>query len=423
LLFWLVALVMWRAHPWFGIGMGRYDARFIDELLAMAQGPYGDTLRNLTPKMVSLRAVHAHNDYVQFLAEWGAVGFGLFFLGALLVLAAAIRVVRRDLHRTTAIALMGVGLCAAYGSFLVQLAYDFPLNLPASELLFFLLAGAILVFEGESTCHVRRWGFSSRLVCVAVGLLCMAPCAWTLPRLSAKLSASHHLYHGQNNARAGLDDIADREYEIAAGLDPENGEISFHRAVNFANMDKISQALNQYAYSVETHQTSAYYYHLGITYIAQRNYSRARQYLEKLILINPQHRGANYALGLCFFYNPFGPDYSRAAEFFARELDEYPDGPDSLKAWLHLGESKLNLQDLYGARDAFRGAREFDDRNVQANERLGDIYAGDGPIGDPRVALEYYAAALVVANELGFQQKVAELVNKINAIQKRLPLK
>ena len=422
LLFWLVALLMWRLHPWFGIGMGRYDARFLDELLELAQGPQGDMLRNLTPKMVSLRAVYAHNDYVQFLAEWGAVGFGLFLLVILLVLAAAIRVVRRDLSRPSSIFLPSAALCAAYGSFLIQLAYDFPLHLPSSELLFFFLIGAILVFERESCCQTQQSKLSRRVICVLVGLVLLGPWVWSLRGISANLSASHHLFHGQNNALAGREQIADREYEIAARLDPENGEISFCRAVNFVRMGRIPKALDQYDLSLETHQTTEYYYQLGMAHLARRDYSRAMRHLDKLITINPRKKNANFALGLCHFHNPFGPDYNRAAELFAREVDQYPDDPKSLTAWLSLGESKWNLGDLSGARDAFLGARQLRDRNIQANERLGDIYASDSALANPRVALEYYAYAIVAAGELGMDQKVAELRNKIDALQPRLPV-
>ncbi|MFH1741217.1 MAG: O-antigen ligase family protein [bacterium] len=416
LLFWFVSLLMWRAHPWIGIGMDRYDPRFFDELLQLAQGPHGETLRNLTQKMVSLRAVYAHNDYAQILAEWGGVGLGLFLLVAVLVLSAAVRAVLRDLHSVRRIALPSVGLLAAFGSFLVQLLYDFPIHLPSSELLFFFIIGAILVFENESGSRAATWRLSNRVVCVVCGLALLAGWAWSLPRLPARLSASHHLYHGQNNARAKNIHIADREYEIAARLDPENGEICYCRAQNLAARDEtIRQAIDQYPRSLETYQTSAYHYHLGIAYLAENNYSRAMQSLRRLLDIHPHLKGANYAMGLCYYRNPYGADYSRAAEYFAREAEEY--GGD-LWTWLYLGDCKMSLHDLHGARDAFRRARDIHDRNVTANERLGDIYASPGDFFNPNVALEYYKMAMEVAAENLDQRKVAEIQNKIEAAER-----
>ncbi len=410
LLFWLIALLLWKGHPWFGIGLGRYDARFFDELLGLAQGPHGDTLRNLTPKMVSLRAVYAHNDYVQFLAEWGAVGFGLFMLVAVLVFAASVRLVRRDAAGSLRFAVPSVALCAAYLSFLMQMMYGFPLHLPATKLLFFFVIGSILVFEKESLPTVEHRGVSVWIGCVFVGLLCIVPWAWSLSRIPAKLSASHHLYHGLNNYKADLYQIADREFEIAASLDPEDGEIQFCRGQNYAAMDRIPQALDQYQLSLETCQNSGYYYHLGIAHIARKDYPRALQALKKLVVINPSLEGANYALGLCYFHNPFGADYNSAARYFAREVDQHP---GDILSWLYLGESKMKLGDLHGARDAFRQAASISDRNIQANERLGDIYLADIDIRSPKVAMEYYRKAYVIARERGEKQVLARLRNKM----------
>ncbi len=410
LLFWLIALLLWNGHPWLGIGLGRYDARFFDKLLELAEGPYGDTLRNLTPKMVSLRAVYAHNDYLQFLAEWGAVGFGLFLLVVFLVLAAAIRVVRRDAGEDLKFALPSVALGSAYVSFLMQMMYGFPLHLPATKLLFFFVVGSILVLESESLPTVKRSGTAVWFLCAVVGLLCLVPFAWSLSRIPAKFSASHHLYHGLNNYKADLHQIADREFETAVRLDPEDGEILFCRGQNYAAMGRIPQALDQYHLSLETCQNSGYYYHLGIAHIARKDYARALQALRKLIVINPFLEGANYAVGLCYFHNPFGADYNQAARYFAREVEQYP---GDILAWLYLGESKMQLGDLYGARDAFKKALAISDRNMQANERLGDIYLSDIDIRNPRVAMEYYRKAYVIARERGEEQTLARLRTKM----------
>ena len=418
LLFWFIALVMWRVYPWIGVGMGRYDPKFFDELLALAQGPQKETLQNLTEKMVSLRAVYAHNDYVQFLAEWGAIGLGLFLLVVVLVLAVAVRIVRRDINRSDRVAFSSVGLLAAFASFLVQLFYDFPLHLPASELLFFFVVGAILIVENESGPNLGTLRISNRLLCVCLGFLLIIPFAWSFSRIPAKFGASHRLYHGQNNNRAKNYNIADREYETAIMLDSENGEIIFHRAVNYAAMGKVRQALDLLPQSLETYQTSSYYYYLGMTYLARSDYTRAMDALQKLVQINPYLERANYALGLCYYRNPFGADFKNAAIYFQREVSEYP---EDLRAWLYLGDCKFHLNDLYGAKDAFHKAWELRNRTLEANERLGDIYAAPGELFDQAVAIEYYKRASDTAREDKNQKKYSEIRNKIEALKQRDP--
>ena len=95
--------------------------------------------------------------------------------------------------------------------------------------------------------------------------------------------------------------------------------------------------------------------------------------------------------------------------------------PDDLYSWLYLGASKLHLQDVYGARDAYWKALEVHPTNIEANERLGDIYARPGSLFNAEIALEYYRKALQVAIGRRDGRKVAQLRNKIEAIQRKLP--
>jgi O-antigen ligase len=69
---WGAAVDMWRDHPWWGVGPGHYDFRF----------------REYRPEGFQQRPLHAHNDYVELLADWGLaggvivlVGVGIFLVG------------------------------------------------------------------------------------------------------------------------------------------------------------------------------------------------------------------------------------------------------------------------------------------------------------------------------------------------------
>ncbi len=52
---------MWRDHFWWGVGPGHGDYRF----------------REYRPVDVQLRPGHAHNDYLNALADWGLAGTAL----------------------------------------------------------------------------------------------------------------------------------------------------------------------------------------------------------------------------------------------------------------------------------------------------------------------------------------------------------
>ena len=115
----------WRIfldHPWKGTGLGTLVAVY----------PRYESLYD--GKVVN----HAHNDYVELLAETGVVGAAccLFFLGLLLRSALArLRACRNSLDLA-----LHLGALVACGGLLVHSLTDFNLHIPSNALLFFLQA-------------------------------------------------------------------------------------------------------------------------------------------------------------------------------------------------------------------------------------------------------------------------------------------
>jgi O-antigen ligase len=62
---WLAAAQMWRDNFWLGAGPAHYDYRY----------------REYRTERVQLRPGHAHNDYLNLLADWGATGGIIVFAG------------------------------------------------------------------------------------------------------------------------------------------------------------------------------------------------------------------------------------------------------------------------------------------------------------------------------------------------------
>jgi len=111
---------MARARPWFGWGPGCFELVF-----PLFQGPY---LRDAAGR-AQARFEFAHNDWLQMLAEDGAIGTALLLLPALL----AARGAWRRAGGAGRAALAGVALIAAYAWI------DFPLHNPAVLVLWTLL--------------------------------------------------------------------------------------------------------------------------------------------------------------------------------------------------------------------------------------------------------------------------------------------
>jgi O-antigen ligase len=113
---------IFRAHPWFGTGLGTLQTVF---------PPY-ETLYDA--KTVN----HSHNDYLEALAETGILGGACcaWFLGALFFHSLR-RLLLQDKSFSAALHLSGLVACTG---FLVHSSVDFNLHIPGNALLFFLIA-------------------------------------------------------------------------------------------------------------------------------------------------------------------------------------------------------------------------------------------------------------------------------------------
>ena len=65
LMIWRSAVQMWKDYPWCGMGPAHFDYRF----------------REYRPEGMQARPDRAHNDYLNLLADWGAVGGGIVLAG------------------------------------------------------------------------------------------------------------------------------------------------------------------------------------------------------------------------------------------------------------------------------------------------------------------------------------------------------
>jgi O-antigen ligase len=150
---WRAALRIWEENPWFGAGPAHYDYRF----------------RPYRPEAIQVRPDQAHNDYLNLLADWGLVGFGLVGLAWTLLLVGVVqtwrhvRSVAPDLgsrkQRTSRFALLLGGSCGLV-AILAHSMVDFNMYIPANALL------AVALMALLSSClrfATERYWVSARL--------------------------------------------------------------------------------------------------------------------------------------------------------------------------------------------------------------------------------------------------------------------
>lgn len=104
---WQAALNMAQAHPWLGVGLGSYEAAYHDYRVPSWPRPLG----------------HAHNDYLNLLAETGLVGLSTYLTGWGLIVVWTIRALRQQdpVLRGLVLGLLGVWAHLAVHSFVDKL--------------------------------------------------------------------------------------------------------------------------------------------------------------------------------------------------------------------------------------------------------------------------------------------------------------
>ena len=162
---WHAAWTMWQSHLWQGVGPGMYDYRF----------------REYRPVSIQLRPDHAHNDYLNLLADWGALGAAIVLAGVVLFGIGLIQVwphIRRnenDFRSTTSnrFAFYTGGICGL-AALLVHSLSDFNLHIPANALIgvtIMALLASNLRFVTERWWTHAGWGLKSTLTLLIGAIL------------------------------------------------------------------------------------------------------------------------------------------------------------------------------------------------------------------------------------------------------------
>ena len=123
LLLWGETLDLIRAYPLFGCGLGSYGSAFLKYKVSepLVSDPY------------------AHNDYLQLLAELGAIGFLIAGALVLAVLAKAVRATSQ--HSDPGGRCLALACTGAIAAILIHSTVDFNLYIPANAMLLAWISG------------------------------------------------------------------------------------------------------------------------------------------------------------------------------------------------------------------------------------------------------------------------------------------
>ncbi len=127
-------LTMWQAHPMKGVGAGSFYAVF----------------PNYQQADVNDYFIHAHNDYLEFISEYGLVGFGLL---GFVVLSSLWQGVQAQRERNSGLMKgMGFACMMSITAMLIHATVDFNLQIPANAAWFMVILalGWIARYAGKT---------------------------------------------------------------------------------------------------------------------------------------------------------------------------------------------------------------------------------------------------------------------------------
>jgi O-antigen ligase len=268
------AVSMWKTSPVFGRGFGAYGGLFQKE-----QAGFLGTHGNHT----FIKTSHAHNDYLQLLAETGAAGLFLFLCALFSCVYCFEKnspYMGKNRFIFTAAALSSViFLCSA--SF-----FNFPLFSMPACFLFFGMCG-LLCKNPEPSPRQDKTVFLKSSYAAAIVLALPLVFAIT-PGIHKKILSDTYLKYALTGPGP------EKYYSRASQLDPSGFQALYHHSVYKTSMHDYEGALKLLKQSLFYHPHSAdTLYNAGVLLAALGRHSEALQYFNNALSLSPGFDEAN----------------------------------------------------------------------------------------------------------------------------------
>ena len=430
-LMWSGALRMWREQPLVGQGNGQYMPQYLESIYALGEETGVERIQRITRQLNTIRSDRAHNDYVQYLAELGLVGFGLF----LLVLLAhsgliVMRLFQRVVPDEERIWLMGALSVIAMTA--IHAVYDFPLRLPASAMMFAVALAVVTAFSRNWPGVSRRlpspWPLKWAGVAIAVALVIAAQ-----GLILRHYLASHFMTQGNKPLAAAtstqdlvqqraLLENARRFYDRALELYPQYGEALFGLGQTYWFMsqrlgnepvDYRRLAQNAFDKAGQSYAVPKLYLLSGLVNLSLRNYEPAQRHANLLLMVNPEQEKVQYLAGMVDYRLGRQRD---ALEHFQIEVKHYP---ENAEAWWMIGRIyEDEIENVQAAASAYERALEEKPNVVLWHERLARLYFRK--LDDRETALQHAERAFELARQLGRQAIIERMRLLLRDIQRPL---
>ncbi len=275
---WWIAYEMLKAHPFVGVGLGDYKVEFLEYKARFKETPLGQQYNFYLP-----RAIQAHNDYVQLIAELGLIGLLAvgFFVGVLI--RSAHNFVRSSESPERRV--WAVALCAGIVAFLTDALVSFPLHLPASELNLVLLMSLLYTRPLLGSSPTVTLGSKTK---TAVGATALALALVVSLFVYRDWQADIALDEGEaaiNSLRYEMARVA-LERSVALALAP--GKALYYLGVIYSERGELARARDYFERSLKTYPTENAYIQLADVDLRLGESERAHERLKALLRLDPE---------------------------------------------------------------------------------------------------------------------------------------
>ena len=311
---WTAAEQMWRDHFWWGVGPAHYDYRFREYRLESVQG----------------NPDRAHNDYLNLLADWGAVG-GIIVLSGMVTFGAGLRKTwkyvrpsENDFGRSMSNRFaFFLGASAGLFALTVHSVVDFNLHIPANAILgvtLLALLSSNLRFATE-----RHW-LEARLpakmlatLALVAGVAYLSRQGWLRGREAAWLAQAESLPNFSPERAAAWKkafDVEPMNFETAYNIGETYRVQSFDGGQNYQDLAKT--AMQWYARGMKLDPYNGYnYLRYGMCLDWLEKHDEAGPYFNHAAALDPN--GYYTAANVGWHYIQAG-NYAAARPWLGRSL-------------------------------------------------------------------------------------------------------
>ncbi len=332
---WTAAEQMWRDHFWWGVGPAHYDYRF----------------REYRPENVQASPDRAHNDYLNLLADWGAVG-GIIVLAGMVAFGAGLRKTWKYVRPSEND--FGRGMSNRFAFFLgasagllalaVHSVVDFNLHIPANAILGVTL---LALLSSNLRFATERYWLGARLpvkmlatLALVAGVAYLSCQGWRRGREAAWLAQAEPLPNFSPERAAAWKkafDVEPMNFETAYNLGEAYRVQSFDGGQNYEDLAKT--AMQWYARGMKLNPHDGYnYLRYGMCLDWLEKHDEAGPYFNRADALDPN--GYYTAANVGWHYVQAG-NYAAARPWLERSLRLEWRGNDMARFYLDIVERKL----------------------------------------------------------------------------------